>query len=325
MKSFCSTPGVLAAAIILAIPATAAAQQPAYPSRPITLIVPFAAGGAADITARIVGDRLSASLKQSVVIDNVPGAGGTIGLAKFSRAASDGYTLAIGNGGTNAAGYALYPDAKYSPEDFVPIGIVSKSHSVIAVKNQFPANGLDQLIAHAKKNPGAVTLGHAGVGSSNYLICRAFVDAAKIEVTLVPYKGAGPALNDMLGGQIDGVCDSSTSVSTYIEDGKAKAIVVAGAERAPSLPQVPSAAEAGLPQFTVSSWIGVFARRGTRPEVLNTLNAALGAALADPQLKSRYERNGTQLPAAEQRGPDYLARELPGEFAKYRKLLAETR
>src|ERR1700752_3205020 len=167
------------------------------------MIVPFAAGGTSDVIARTVAEQMTVALGQPVVIENVGGAGGSIALARVARAEGDGYTIAIGNAGTNAAAYTIYPKLTFTPESFVPIAVVAKTFGIIALRKDFPAKNLQEFIAYAKSNPGKVNLGHAGVGSSNFLICKAFAHAAGIDVTLVGYRGAAPALTDAIGGQID--------------------------------------------------------------------------------------------------------------------------
>jgi tripartite-type tricarboxylate transporter receptor subunit TctC len=235
-------------AALVALTAPVAAQD-AYPTRPITMVVPFAAGGASDVIARLIAEQMGHALGQRLVIENVVGAGGSTGMTRASRAAADGYTIVIGNSGTATAVYALYPDIKFTPEDFAAIGIVAKTSAVIALKKDLPAKTLREFIDDAKQNPGKATLGHAGVGSSNYLICKAFVQAAGVDVTLVSYRGGAPALNDLLGGQIDGVCDNAASITPSIQSGLTNGVAIAGPSRLNSLPDVPTTIEAGLPEF----------------------------------------------------------------------------
>ena len=182
------------------------------------MIVPFAAGGTSDVIARAVAEEMGKSLGQPIVIENVAGAGGSTALARAARAEADGYTIAIGNAGTSAAAYTIYPKLPFTPDSFVPIAMVAKTFGIVALRKDFPAKNLQEFIAYAKKNPGKVNLGHAGIGSSNFLICKSFVQAAGIDVTLVGYRGAAPALTDAIGGQIDGVCDAAASVSQAIDD-----------------------------------------------------------------------------------------------------------
>jgi tripartite-type tricarboxylate transporter receptor subunit TctC len=298
-----------------------AAAQEAYPNRPITLIVPFAAGGTSDVIARIVAEQMGQVLGQRFVNENVPGAGGTTALARAARVPSDGYTIVIGNVGTNAAAYSIYPDIRYSNDDFVAIGLAAKTIPVIALKKEFPARTLAEFIAHTKKNPGKVNLGHAGVGSSNYLICRTFVDAAAIDVTLVSYRGAAPALNDLMGGQIDGVCDAAASVSGPIQNGLVKGLVISAQRRLRTLPDVPISSEAGLPEFQQQGWNVLFAPKGTPQPVLDKLNAALRKAVASDALQKRMDDLGSVPASEEELAPSYVARMVPAEIEKYRKLL----
>ena len=192
-------------AIVAAMAILPAQAQDKYPSKPINMLVPFAAGGSSDVIARLVGEEMAKLLGQRIVMENMGGAGGVTALTRAARAEPDGYTIVIGNSGTNAASYTLYQDIKYTPADFVPIGLVAKTSPMLALKLDFPAKDLKEFIEYAKQNPGKATLGHAGVGSSNYLICRNFLKASGVDVALVGYRGAGPALNDVIGGQIDGV------------------------------------------------------------------------------------------------------------------------
>lgn len=305
--------------MLMAVPALA---QGAYPNKPITMVVPFAAGGSSDVIARVVAEEMGKILNQRIVAENIPGAGGSAALARTARADADGYTIVIGNSGTNAASYTLYPDLKYTPDDFIPIGLVAKTSPLIAVKNDFPAKTLAEFIDQAKKNPGKINLGHAGIGSSNYLICRSFIAASGVDVQLVSYRGAGPALNDLVGGQIDGVCDAATSLSGTLHGGKARGLVTSTATRLPNLPDVPTAAEAGLPAFQAQGWNALFAPKGTPQPVIDKLNAALKAALANDNLKKRFADLSSIIPAENEMSPDFVKNLVPGEIEKYKKLLS---
>ena len=310
----------LSAFFILAIPAAA---QDAYPTRPITLIVPFAAGGTSDVIARLAAEQMSRALGQSIVNENTAGAGGSTALTRAARANPDGYTIAIGNSGTNAASYIIYPDIKFAPDDFAPIGLVAKTLPVIAIKKDFPAATLAEFIAFAKKNPGKVNLGHAGVGSSNYLICRALVQASDIDVTLVSYRGAAPALNDAMGGQIDGVCDAAASVTGAIQGGRMRGLVISSPARLRTLPDVPTSVEAGLPNFQQQGWNGLFAPKGTPEAIISRLNAALRTAVASDALQARMDDLGSIPATGEELTPQYVAKLVPAEIEKFRKLLGE--
>lgn len=311
---------ILPAAILLAVNLPAAAQEP-FPSRPITMIVPFAAGGSSDVIARLIGEEMGRVLGQRIVNENMAGAGGATALSRAAKAEPNGYTIVIGNSGTNAASYSIYPDLKYTPDDFVAIGMVAKTSPMIAIRKDLAVDTLGAFIAYARANPGKLSLGHAGVGSSNYLICRQFIRATGIDVALVSYRGAGPALNDLIGGQIDGVCDAATSLSGAIQGETVKALVVATPQRLASLPAIPTSAEAGLPAFQAQGWNALFAPKGTPAPVIARLNAALRLALASDGLKKRFEDLASYPPAADELEPDFVTRLVPAEIAKYKALL----
>ena len=310
----------LGALVAFALPGSA---QDAYPARPITMVVPFAAGGASDVIARLIAEQMGQALGQRLVIENVVGAGGATAMTRAARAAPDGYTIVIGNSGTATAVYALYPDVKFSPDDFVPIGIVAKTSPIIALKKDLPAKTLMEFIDYTKKNPGKATLGHAGVGSSNYLICKAFVQAAEIEVTLVSYRGGGPALNDLLGGQIDGVCDNAASVAPSIQGGLTNGVALAMPSRLSSLPNVPTTIEAGLPAFQLQGWNGLFAPKATEQPIVDKLNAALRKGVASEAYRKRLDDLGALPPNDEEMTPGYLKQFVPKEIDKFKALLAE--
>lgn len=311
---------VMAAAGALATPAAA---QDGYPARPVTMIVPFAAGGASDVIARLIAEQMGQAIGQRIVIENVVGAGGSTAMTRAARATADGYTIIIGNSGTATAVYALYPDLRFTPDDFAPIGIVAKTSPVIAIKKDHAAKTLKDFIDHAKKNPGKVTLGHAGVGSSNYLICKAFVQAAGIEVTLVSYRGGGPALNDLLAGQIDGVCDNAASAAPSIQGGLINGVVLGMPKRLNSLPNVPTSAEAGLPDFQLQGWNGLFAPKGTPRAVIDRINAALRKGAASELYQKRLDELGALPPGDEEMSAAYLQKFVPAEIEKFKTLLAE--
>jgi tripartite-type tricarboxylate transporter receptor subunit TctC len=311
------------AVLCLAAAPQGAWADDAYPSHAITMIVPFAAGGTSDVIARIVAEQMGQALGQRIVNENMAGAGGTTALARAARAAPDGYTLVIGNVGTNAAAYSIYPEIKYSTDDFVPIGLAAKTLPVIALKKDFPGTTVAEFLDYAKKNPGKVNLGHAGVGSSNYLICKAFLQAAQVDVTLVSYRGAAPALNDLMGGQIDGVCDAAASVSGPIQNDLVKGLVISSPVRLRTLPDVPTSAEAGIADFQQQGWNGLFAPKGTPAPILARLNSALRAAVKSDALQKRLDELGSIPATDEEMTPEHLARLVPAEVEKFKKLLAE--
>lgn len=312
---------ILMSLAIAALAGTASAQT--YPDKQITLIVPFAAGGTSDIIARIAADEMGQILGQRIVIENIGGAGGSIALTRAAAAPPDGYTLVIGNAGTNAATYSIHKELKFTTDSFRPVGMIAKTLPVIAVKTAFPAKDVQGFIEYAKANPGKVTLGHAGIGSSNFLICKLFVQAAKVNVELVGYRGAGPALNDAIGGHVDGVCDAATSVAGSINSGKINGLVMAGRKRAELLPQLPTAAEAGLPGFTNEGWNALFAPAGTPDEVIAKLNATLRQAVASEKVTKRLSELASFPASGEEFDPAYVKGFVEAEVKKYRELLAE--
>jgi len=300
-----------------------AAHAQNYPNHPITMIVPFAAGGTSDVIARTVAEQMSVALGQPIVIENVAGAGGSIALARAARAEADGYTIAIGNAGTSAAAYTIYPKLPFTPESFVPIAMVAKTFGIVALRKDFPAKNMQEFIAYAKANPGKINLGHAGVGSSNFLICKSFAQAAGIDVTLVGYRGAAPALTDAIGGQIDGVCDAAASVAQPISEKLVKGLVVGSTVRLATLPDLPTSAEAGLPEFEAQGWNGLFAPKGTPPEIIAKLNAAARTAVESDAVKKRFADLSTVVPDANEHTPDVLQQLVMRDVEKYKKLLEE--
>ncbi|MGM4988946.1 tripartite tricarboxylate transporter substrate-binding protein [Tardiphaga sp. 841_E9_N1_2] len=311
----------LAATLALVLATSVSASADDYPKRPITMIVPFAAGGTSDVIARAVAEQMAATLGQTIIIENVVGAGGSTALARAARSAPDGYTIAIGNAGTSAATYTIYPKLSFTPDSFASIGMVAKTFGVVALRKDFPASDLKGFIAYAKANPGKVNLGHAGIGSSNYLICKSFVQAAGIDVTLVGYRGAAPALTDAIGGQIDGICDSAASVSQAIDDKLVKGIVVGSTVRLATLPELPTSAEAGLPDFEAQGWNGLFAPKGTPPEIIAKLNAAARSSVESDLVKKRFQDLSTVAPDANEHAPEVLQQLVTRDVAKYNKLL----
>jgi tripartite-type tricarboxylate transporter receptor subunit TctC len=293
-----------------------------YPQKPITFVVPFSAGGSSDVIARLTAEKMSEYLGQRFVIENVGGAGGAIALGRVAQAAPDGYTVTIGNAGTNAAAYTIGTNLKYTPQSFLPVGMVTKTFAVLAVKKAHPASTLSEFLAYARANPGKVTLGHAGVGSSNYLARKILLRASGADIILVSYRGAAPALNDALGGQIDGVCDNTASVSPSIEGGLVKGLAIAGPSRLPNLPNVPSAPEAGLPDFTSQGWNVLFVPKATPADVVATLNAALRKTVADAAFRARLLELGTFAAQSEEADPAFAEKLVAADIERLRTLLA---
>lgn len=315
--------GLRLACVVLALGFGAPSFADDYPNRPITLIVPFAAGGSSDVNARLIAEQMSRRLGQPIVIENIGGAGGAVALTRVAQSAPDGYTIVQGNSGTNTAVYLFTPELKFTPDDFAAIGMFNKSSAVVAIRKNFPEQDLAGFIAHAKQNPGKLNIGHSGVGSQNYLFCKAFIQAAGIDVTLVGYRGGGPALNDLIGGQIDGLCDSSASVTPAIQGGLVRGIALASKTRLAHLPNVPTAAEAGLPQFEIAGWYALFAPKGTPHAVIDKLNVAMRAGVASDDYRKRLEELGSSPAAEAEMKPDYLAQFVPQEIDRFKRMLAE--
>ena len=307
----------LAAALLAAAPA--AAQQ--YPQRPITIVVPFAAGGPTDVLARVLGDHMSRTLGQPVIIEDVTGAGGTIGSTRVAKAAPDGYTLVMGNIGTHAASVGMYKNLAYDPRtSFEPVMLVATTPMVLIVKKALPVATLKDVVALAKQR--RITMGSAGTGSSSHLTLLLFQSLAKTEVQHVPYRGLSQAENDLLAGQIETLFDQVISASPQILGGGVKPIVVTAPERAKAIPNVPTAAEAGMPDLITITWTALFAPKGTPQPIIAKLNAALDQAMRDPVLAKRLAELGADLPPpGEQRTPESLGKLVAAEVAKWTPLI----
>jgi tripartite-type tricarboxylate transporter receptor subunit TctC len=309
----------IAAALGLAV---TGAQAQNYPNRPITMIVPFAAGGPTDVVARIVTDHMSRTLGQQIVVENVAGAGGTTGITRASQAQPDGYTIMMGHMGTHGAAPALYPNLKYDPtKDFAPIGLAAGTPILIVAKKDFPANDLQEAIAYLKKNGDKVNMAHAGVGSVSHSTGVLFNSTIDIKPTFVAYRGTGPALNDLMAGTVDFMTDQIVNVAPQIQGGNIKAFAIATPERSPALPNVPTTKEAGLESYQVSAWNAVFAPKGVPQEVVTRLNDALVKSLEDENTKKRLADLGGVLPTAEERTPAGLQKLVENEVARWTPVL----
>ena len=288
-----------------------------FPSKPITMVVPFAAGGPTDTVARLMAQAMSAELKQQVIVENVGGAGGTVGAGRVARANPDGYTVLLHHIG-QATSPALYRKLPYSPTtDFEPIGLVNEVPMTLVAKKDFPAKDLKELIAFVQKNKDKVTYANAGLGAASHLCGMMFMTAIQTDLTTVPYKGTGPAMNDLLGGQVDFMCDQTTNTTSQIKADKIKVYGVTTKARVPSLPNVPTLSEAGLPNFEVSIWHALYAPKGTPKPVVERLNKALVAALQDQNVKARFAELGTEPVALDRAKPEVLATHLKAEIAKW--------
>ena len=298
------------------------ARAQAYPSRPITLIVPFPPGGSTDVAARIAADHMSRTLGQQVVVQNVSGAGGTVGSIRAMRADPDGYTILMGQMGTHAASVALYPDLAYKPaEDFEPIGLVTGFPLIIAAKKEFPAKDLKEFIAYVKANSASLNQAHAGVGSIFFTTCLLLNSLVGAKPTQVPFNGGAPAMNALVGGQVDYMCADIITGGTHHESGKIKVFAISSAARNPAMPSVPTAAEAGLPDFKVSAWNGLFAPKGTPKPVVDKLADALDKALDDDATRKRMLVLGCDIPDKSQRGPAPFLALVKSEIARWSPII----
>src|SRR3954454_9183422 len=314
----------LAAAVVAVMAALGMADARAqdYPTRTVTVIVPFAAGGPADITGRIAADILSRYLGQKFVVENALGAGGTTGALRAARAAPDGYTLLSGHLGTNALAPAFYPNLGYDPQkDFEPIGLTAEYPELLVVRKDFPADNLKEFVAYAKSNASKLNVGHAGLGSVSYIGCLLLNSAIGIKPTMVPFTGTAPVLNAMLGGQIDYECDPVLGTSTQVSAGNVKALAVAAKKRSPMLPDIPTSHEQGLPEFDCAPFYAVFVPSGTPKPIVEKLADALNNGLAEESVQKRLADLGAENVEPERRGPKALAELVRSEAERLMPIL----
>jgi tripartite-type tricarboxylate transporter receptor subunit TctC len=316
-------PALLACALVaLAMSGADSASAEVYPSRPVTVIVPFAAGGTTDVIARIVGEHMSRTLGQQLVVENVGGAGGTTGSTRAMRASPDGYTLVLGNMGTHAAAVALYPSLAYRPDtDFAPIGMIAGLPVVVTAKKELPPRDLKEFSAYAKANVDRLNMAHAGVGSITHVTCLLLNALVGVNPTMVPFNGAAPAVSALVGGQVDYMCNAIPDVVSQVQSGTLKAYAIGTATRNPALPNVPTASEAGLPQFQALAWNGLFAPEGTPKPVLDTLTSALDRALDDESTRARLIELGSEVPENARRGQEQLASLVRSEVRRWTPII----
>jgi tripartite-type tricarboxylate transporter receptor subunit TctC len=309
-----------ACAVLLAV---ASAQAQPYPSRPITVVVPFPAGGPSDVVARIVAENMGKVLGQTMVIENVGGAGGTIGSARVASAAPDGYTLLAGSMGSHVAAPVLTPNVKYdSLRDFDPIGPTAHAPAVIVAWKDFPASNLREFVAYLKQHGANVKQAHGGIGSSSHMACLLFAAAAGVTPNLVAYRGTGPAMNDLIGGHVDFLCEQAVSVTGQITSGAVKAFAMSGDARIATLPDVPTATEAGV-NYRMSVWAGIFAPKGLPAEVMKRLNDALDQTLDDAGVQKRLADLGGAIPKKEERVPANFEGYVKTEIDRWSPILKE--
>jgi putative tricarboxylic transport membrane protein len=310
--------------IVAALVTLLAAVGPAfaqYPARPITVVVPFPAGGPSDVVARIVAEQMGKVLGQTMVIENVGGAGGTIGSARVAAAAPDGYMLLAGSMGSHVSAPVLTPNLKYdSQRDFEPIGFTAHAPAVIVAKKDYPAKDLPEFLASVKQAGEGAKQAHGGIGSSSHMACVLFSSAAGLKPTQVAYRGTGPAMNDLIGGHVDYFCEQAVSVTGQIASGAIKAYAVSSPQRLATLPDVPTAKELGV-DYQMSIWSGIFAPKGVPQEVVDRLADALDKTLDDASVQQRLAALGGSIPAKGERSPAKFDAYVKTEIARWSPIL----
>jgi tripartite-type tricarboxylate transporter receptor subunit TctC len=307
--------------VLLALVAVLACAQ-TYPTKPIRLVVPFPPGGATDILARDVAQKLTEAWGQSVIVDNRPGAGGNIGSELVAKSAPDGYTLEMGTVGTHAINASLYAKMPYDHvKDFMPVILVAGVPNVLVVNPAVPANSVAELIAYAKANPGKLNFASSGNGTSIHLSGELFKVMAGVQITHIPYKGSAPALQDLLAGQVQMMFDNLPPSLPQIKAGKLRALAVTSLTRAPALPDVPTLSESGLPSFEASSWFGILVPAGTPAPIVTKLNAEIAKWLATPEAKEKLAKQGANAAGGT---PDDFAKHIAAETAKWAKVVKES-
>ena len=310
------------AAAVLALAGISGVQAQDYPTRAVTVIVPFAAGGPADVTGRIVADIFSRYLGQQFVVENVGGAGGTLGSLRAAHATPDGYTIISGHMGTHAAAPFFYPNLGYDPQkDFEPIGLIAEQPELLTVRKDFPANNLKEFIAYAKANESKLNMGHAGVGSVSYVGCLLLNSAIGIKPTMVPFTGTAPVMNAILGGQVDYDCDPVLGPLPHVQAGTVKALAIATKKRSPLLPDVPTSYEQGLPEFDCAPFYALFAPKGTPKPIIDKLADALNKGLSEEGVQKWLADLGAEIAEPERRGPKALAELVRNEITRLAPIL----
>jgi tripartite-type tricarboxylate transporter receptor subunit TctC len=311
----------LSAAVPLALGMDKALAAEPYPTHPITMIVPFAAGGPSDTVARLIAESMTHTLGQQVIIENVGGAGGTLGVARVARADPDGYTLLLHHI-SQATSAVLYRKLPYDTlTDFAPAGLIAEVPMVIVSRSGLSAGSIGELLDYIRANKEQVTYGHAGIGSASHLCGMLLMDALKTPMTTVPYKGTGPAMTDLLGGQIDLMCDQATSSIGHIKSGKIKAYAVTSSSRMSNLPELPTLDEAGLGGLELTVWYGLYTTEGVPKAVIDKLQASLRTALQDPKVLERFADLATQPVALDRVTPEALQQRLEREIARWRPII----
>ncbi len=309
-----------ALAILLSLSAAAPAQD--YPNRPITLIVPFAAGGGLDVSVRIQAQRMSELLGQTIVTENIGTAAGTVGSLRVAKATPDGYTFLIGNSGTHAYSQSLYKKQPYNAAtDFDPVGMMTESPRALIARKNLPANNLQEFIAYLKGNEKTAQFGSAGVGAGTHIPCVLLNMAIGVDITHIPYRGEAPVVQDLIGGRIDYMCATIQTGAGLINQGQVKGIAVLSETRVPISPDIPTSGEQGLPGVESSVWNAFFVPKGTPEPIVRKLNKAMSDTLDDPNIRKRLEELGLVIVPPERRTPEYLAKFLPQDVARWGKVI----
>jgi len=301
---------------LLALTGVASAQD--FPSRPMTMIIPFAAGGPTDVLGRVMAQRMSEILGQQVIVENVGGAGGMVGSARVAQAAPDGYTFVLGTVGTHAQNQTLYKKPRYdAATDFTPVGLIAEVPIAIIARKDFPAKDLKEFVAYAKANDAKMQYGSAGAGSATHLGCVLVNYVLNTNITHVPYSGIGPATTDLLGGRIDFLCDIITTAKPQIDGGAVKPIAIMTKQRSPALPNLPTTAEQGVQNLEAYTWNALFLPKGAPANVVKKLNDAMVQAMKTPAVKEKLEGLGAVLVSDDRTSPEYLAKFVREEIAKW--------
>jgi tripartite-type tricarboxylate transporter receptor subunit TctC len=322
MMTGCSTPAQTLLIGAFALLGSSIATAAGYPDRNITLIVPFAAGGTSDIVARLVGEHMAKTLGQSIIVENDPGAGGTVAGRRVAQAAADGYTLIIGTLGTHGAAPSQYPNLKYDPRrDFTPIGQTSEMPFVLVTRKDFPADNFKEFVEYVQRNQDKVSEAHAGVGSEIHAACTLLQSVIGTKTARVAYRGGAPAINDLVAGQVDFGCTVLGTVAPQVQAGSLKALAVTGPERVDVLKDIPTTTEAGLPAFQAITWTAIFAPKDLPQAVQSKLTNALAKALDDVATRKRLIGLGAQIPDEAHRTPEALQRLVESEVIRWASVL----
>jgi tripartite-type tricarboxylate transporter receptor subunit TctC len=311
---------IVATAALLALTGTISAQD--WPAaRVITMIIPFAPGGGVDASGRIQAQRMGELLGQTIIVENVGAGAGTVGSLRVAKGTPDGYTMLMGNTGTHAYSQGLRKNPPYTSSDFTPVGLVTESPRILLARKDLPVNNLQELVAYIKKNHDKMQFGSAGVGSGTHLPCELFNSVIGAKVTHVPYKGAGPVMQDLIGGRIDYMCDTIQTGAVQAKAGTVKGIAVMSPRRVPIIPELATTGEQGLKGVEATVWNGFFFPKNTPDAIVRRMNKVMNTMIEEPAMRKRLEELGLEILPPEQRTPEYLAKYLPEEVDRWRKVI----